>query len=136
MWAGTSSKETASPTREKGALVLVVSTDPSVVEGTRLGFPSNVEVLQADDGRDALASLVIRKPDVVVMDIHTGSAGGFALARDMAADPRLAMVPVVMLLQRPQDAWLSSQAGAAVTHVKPVPATRVVDDVLSLLPQL
>lgn len=134
MWAGMSSKESAPSTKDDSALVLVVSTDQSVVEGTRLGFPPTVEVLQVDDAREALTSLAMRPPDVVVMDIHTGSAGGFALARDMASDPLLATVPFVMLLERPQDAWLALQAGAAVHRVKPVAATRVVDDVLRLLP--
>ena len=132
MWAPTSSKggvASASVT-----LVLVVSTDPSIIEGTRLGFPPTVDVTHVDDAREAARSFAARTPDVVVMDIHTGSAGGFALARDMASDPRLAFVPFVMLLERPQDAWLASQAGAAVHRVKPVAVTGVVDDVMRLLP--
>ena len=134
MWAGTSSLEDGASTRESSALVLVVSTDPGVIEGIRLGLPPSVEVLQVDDARDAWVSFADRRPDVAVVDIHTGSAGGFALARDMASDPRLATVPIVMLLQRSQDAWLASQAGAAAQRVKPVAATQLIEDVLRLLP--
>ena len=133
MWSST--VRTPEPSAaETTALVLVVSRDPSVIDGLRLGLPPGVEVLHVDDGREAMSSLADRIPDVVVMDIHTGSSGGYALARDMASDPRLASVPFVMLLERPQDAWLASQAGAAVQRAKPVAITRVVDDVMGLLP--
>ena len=72
-------------------------------------------------------------PELVLVDIQTGSAGGFSLARDMAQSPRLRAVPILMLLEREQDAWLSRQAGAIAYRVKPIDTDDLVRSVLELI---
>ncbi len=113
--------------------VLVVSEDPKVREEARSGFPEEFEVTVADDARQGIAEIKKRVPDVVIIDLQTGSAGGFALARDMSFDPASASVPTIMLLEREQDRWLAAQAGAQVVHLKPVPVNELVDQTLTLL---
>lgn len=76
-----------------------------------------------------------RTPSAVVVDLQTGSAGGYGLARDMGLNDRLAQVPVVMLLERDQDAWLARQAGARFVRLKPVEATSLFKDLRELLSQ-
>jgi DNA-binding response OmpR family regulator len=115
-------------------VLLVVSDDPSVQEEMTYGAPSGVQVLSARDAREAWRRLVEITPSVAVVDLQTGSAGGFALMKDMAADERLQRVPVMMLLEREQDAWLARQAGAADYRVKPVEAAGLVSDSLGLIP--
>lgn len=117
-----------------GPKILVVTKDPLVVEATRYGFPDGVDVTLAADAREAHAlSKGDLVPDAVLIDIHTGSAGGYAVARDMAEDPRLAQAPIMMLLEREQDLWLARQAGARLVRVKPVEASELAADVMSLV---
>lgn len=116
-----------------GSRVVVVTADPLVLEELRFGLPGDVELRSARDAREAHRMLEGYVPDVVVIDIHTGSAGGFATARDMRADGRLADVPVIMLLERPQDEWLARQAGARVVRIKPVDGQQLASDIATLL---
>jgi DNA-binding response OmpR family regulator len=113
--------------------VLVVSDDPLVREESRYGFPAGVRVSFALDARDALASLERGVPSVVVVDLQTGNAGGYALAREMSQSARLAHLPILMLLQRDQDAWLAKRAGATAFCTKPL-GGRLVRAVLALIP--
>ena len=120
---------------EEGAAghVLVVSDDERIRDEARFGFIPALEVELARDARDALAQMETSVPVVVVIDIHTGSAGGFALCKDMDQDRRLQDVPVLMLLERDQDVWLAKQAGAELIRTKPIDTTDLVADALSLI---
>ncbi|MDQ3784961.1 MAG: response regulator [Actinomycetota bacterium] len=112
--------------------VVVVTGDEQVQEEVRFGFPTGVEVSILRDAREAWEWMHDKTPSVAIMDIQTGSAGGFGLARDMAQDPKLAAVPVLMLIERRQDEWLAEQAGATSHRIKPVDADDLVAEVLSL----
>jgi DNA-binding response OmpR family regulator len=112
--------------------VLVVSEDPLIREEAEFGFPTGVEIDFASDAREAFRKLEARVPDVLVVDIQTGSAGGFSLATEMNQRARMRDVPILMLLERTQDAWLANQAGAARHRVKPLETPDLVADVLEL----
>lgn len=120
----------------EGALrahVLVVSDDEGIRDEARFGFAPDLEVALARDARDALRQMEAEVPAVVVIDLHTGSAGGFALCKDMDQAPRLRDVPVLMLLNRDQDRWLAQQAGAKLIRTKPIDTSDLVADTLSLI---
>jgi DNA-binding response OmpR family regulator len=106
--------------------LLVVSDDRKVREELRYGLPADFEVDIVTDAREAWTHMSGTIPWAVVVDLQTGSAGGYGLARDMSEKARLAHVPVVMLLERPQDEWLAKQAGAAACLVKPVNAQHIL----------
>lgn len=112
--------------------VLVVSDDPLIREETSFGFPSHVTVELVTDARQAMSFMRTTVPDVVVVDIQTGSAGGFSLAREMSQFARLRDVPICMLLEREQDRWLATEAGAASLRLKPIETGDLVADVLRL----
>lgn len=86
----------------------------------------------AGDGRDALNAMQDWIPSVVVVDLQAGNSGGYALAKDMGDDVRLGKVPVLMLLQRPHDAWLATQSGARAYRTKPVDPVELAEDALTL----
>ena len=114
-------------------IVLVVSDDPLILEESRYGFPLDVEVHCTADAREAIAWMRAVRPHVAIVDIQTGSAGGFSLARDMAQTARLRNVPICMLLERDQDRWLAREAGAALVRLKPIGTGDLVSDVLELV---
>ena len=113
--------------------VLVVSDDDRIRDEARFGFAPDLEVALARDAREALAQMQEDTPAVVVIDLHTGSAGGYGLRKDMSQIGVLAEVPVLMLLDRDQDLWLAKQAGADLVRTKPIDTSDLVADALSLI---
>jgi DNA-binding response OmpR family regulator len=118
-----------------GGLIVAVSDDPAVADDLRFGLPDGFEVVAADDARTAWKEMTgdARHPVAVVVDLQTGSAGGFSLAREMATSARLETVPVVMLIERDQDTWLARQAGAEVVLRRPLHPGALAAAVLSAL---
>ena len=112
---------------------LVVSDDPDVAETIRSGLPADVEMVVCNDGRVAIKRLEELTPRVVVVDLQTGNAGGFGLAKDMSQTARLAAIPVIVLLEREQDRWLAQQSGATVALRKPVTGSEILVAVSSVL---
>lgn len=113
--------------------VLVVSRDESVIEDVRFGFPSDAEVESVGDARAAREVLKDFRPSLVIADLMSGSAGGFVVAREMSQMAALIDVPVLILLDRDQDAWLADQAGATMHRTKPLTAESLAADALSLI---
>jgi DNA-binding response OmpR family regulator len=72
-------------------------------------------------------------PSAVVVDLQTGSAGGVSLLREMQQHASLSSIPVLVLLEREQDAWLANNFGAAAHLTKPVQTSELVSTVLALL---
>jgi DNA-binding response OmpR family regulator len=106
--------------------LLVVTDDQRVREELRYALPTGVGARFAMDARSAWKELQTRVPTVMVVDIQTGSAGGYGLTKDMGTRPEFAKVPVIMLLERAHDSWLAKQAGAVSFVCKPVPAASLV----------
>ena len=113
--------------------VLVVSDDPQVRDGGLFGFPTDIELRLAVEGRDAWSLMEGWIPGLVIVDIQTGSSGGFALSKEMSNSTRLKDVPILMLLEREQDKWLAGSAGARSSMVKPIEADRLTRVALELL---
>jgi DNA-binding response OmpR family regulator len=129
----TSSAQGHNTTPSETIGVLVVSDDPRVGEEIDYGAPSHVKTEIVADSRAAWSKLQQMTPAVVVVDIQTGSAGGYGLARDMRADRRFSDTPILMLLERDQDGWLAKQAGASLWRTKPVEVSTLVGELLSLV---
>ncbi len=112
--------------------ILVVSDDPHVTDEAEFGFASDDVVVAALDSREALVAAREDRPDAIVVDLQTGSAGGFDLVRSLRAEHGLEDIPVLMLLEREQDRWLARQAGAAAIRLKPVEVNELVAEVAAL----
>ena len=115
--------------------LLVVSPDPDVQDALRFGLTTDLDVVCVNDATAAIGSLQTFTPALVVVDLLIGPAGGFALARDMSQDRRLARIPVIILVERDQDRWLAKQAGAALVLRKPVDPNVFEPAVSTLLDQ-
>ena len=112
--------------------VLVVSDDPEVIAETRYSFPDDIDVRFARDALEAGRAMESQPPRAVIVDLQTGNAGGYSLATEMRLDHSLRSVPVVILLERAQDAWLARQAGANACLVKPVSGADLAAATLAL----
>lgn len=113
--------------------LLVVSEDPAVEEEVRFGVPEGLDVVSVNDAGSANEALLSLTPVAVIVDLQTGNAGGYGLARDMSQTLRLAAIPVIVLIERDQDRWLAQQAGATVALRKPLDSNALWTAVSSVL---
>ncbi len=58
---------------------------------------SGCEVIEADDGEEALRKLRETPPDLVLLDVQMPRLDGYAVLSHVRADPRLARLPVIAL---------------------------------------
>ncbi|GLV73673.1 DNA-binding transcriptional response regulator [Streptomyces hygroscopicus] len=121
------------------ATVLVYSDDASTREQVRLAAGRRpaadlppVEFLECATLPAALTALEEGGVDVCVLDGEAVPAGGMGVCRQIK-DEIFQCPPVLLLIGRPQDAWLAtwSRAEAAVTH--PVDPVALADALAGLL---
>ncbi|BBJ44383.1 hypothetical protein GCM10017744_071350 [Streptomyces antimycoticus] len=121
------------------ATVLVYSDDASTREQVRLAAGRRpaadvppVEFLECATLPAVLSALEEGGIDVCVLDGETAPAGGMGVCRQIK-DEIFQCPPVLLLIGRPQDAWLAtwSRAEAAVTH--PVDPVALADALAGLL---
>ena len=115
-------------------MLLLVSDDDRLRSEVANALSGAMSVKIAGDSRQASDLMKRFTPSLVIGDIRTGSAGSVGLVRDMRQDGRLRDVPVLMLLERPQDAWLAKTSGADLVRTKPVSIEQLLRDVASLAP--
>ena len=97
----------------------------------RVGAP--IEFLEASDGVAGIRRARREHPDVIVADEIASRAGAFALAMDLRNDDHPFPGAIVVLLDRPQDAWLAKWSGADAWFVKPVDPFAIADRILELV---
>ena len=114
---------------------VLVADDQALV---RAGFVALLDaqdgievVAEADTGTRALAAARELRPDVVLMDIRMPEMDGLAATRDIAGDPTLAEVRVVVLTTFELDEYVfeAMRAGASgflVKHTEPADLVRAV----------
>ncbi len=79
--------------------VLVADDEFAVLEGLSMALESEgYRVLKAGDGADALRILVSQPVDVVVTDQVMPVMSGSQLIYAMLAEPRLAKIPVILMV--------------------------------------
>lgn len=121
------------------ATVLVYSDDANTREQVRLAAgrrPASdvpqIEYLECATPEAVTATLEEYKVDVCVLDGEAVPAGGMGVCRQIK-DEIFRCPPVLLLIGRPQDAWLAtwSRAEAAVSH--PVDPVALADALAGLL---
>lgn len=105
--------------------VLLVDDQPLIRSGFRalLDLEDDIEVVaEAADGREGLALVKKRLPDVALIDIQMPLMDGIEATRRIAADPTLADVHVVILTNYGMDEYVfdALRAGAASFLVKDI----------------
>ena len=86
------------------------------------------ELVEAEDGVQAVAAVAKERPDLILMDVVMPGQNGFQLTRAITRDPRFSNVPVIMCTSKNQETdkvWGMRQ-GARDYIVKPVDADELV----------
>jgi DNA-binding response OmpR family regulator len=78
--------------------ILVVDDDPDLVETTSIILKSkNYEVIVAYGGIEGLAKAKKESPDLIVLDVMMPDKDGYAVCKELKADPELSRIPVLLL---------------------------------------
>jgi DNA-binding NarL/FixJ family response regulator len=114
---------------------VVVADDQALV---RAGFVAILAahegidvVAEAEDGEQAVRAVRDLVPDVILMDVRMPGLDGLAATREIAADPALAAVRVVVLTTFDLDEYVyealrSGASGFLVKHTEPAELVRAV----------
>lgn len=113
---------------------VILSVDDSASIRQMVAFTlkqAGYEVIEAVDGKDALAKVKGKKINMVVTDLNMPNLDGIGLIKELRANPAFKFVPIVMLTTESQDS--TKQAGKAagatgwiVKPFKPEQLTTVV----------
>ena len=107
---------------ETNLRVLAVAHNETTLRLCLLGLGvEGMDVRHALDFENAVQSVALRRPDVIVLDTTIPGAGGVNTLRELKAHPATARIPVVTLTERAGTGegvshWI---AGAAATIAKP-----------------
>ena len=85
--------------------ILVVDDEPDLLELIRYSLGQHgYEVTCALSGEEALTQLDARPPDLVVLDLMLPGADGLEICRAMKRDARTALIPIIILSARGEEA--------------------------------
>jgi chemosensory pili system protein ChpA (sensor histidine kinase/response regulator) len=137
--AGWRGRQQPSATRDKldrRIVALVVDDSITVRRVTqRLLERNGMRVLTARDGADALVVMEDQVPDVVLLDIEMPRMDGYEVAERMRADPRLKLVPIVMITSRMGEKHRARALELGVDEYlgKPYQESQVLDAIAQLV---
>ena len=56
---------------------------------------TDYEIIEAEDGEQALAAIAKQRPDLILMDVQLPIIDGYTATRRIKADPALRSIPVI-----------------------------------------
>jgi len=116
--------------------ILVVDDDHEIVRIVRAYLEqAHFQVLTAYDGATALHAIAHAHPDLVVLDLMLPDQDGWTITRQLRNDPKLALLPIIMLTARIEDAdkIIGLELGADDYITKPFNPREVVARVRTVL---
>ena len=103
--------------------VTIVDDDRDTRELLSLALESEgFEVTAAANGLRLIASLQLKRPDVILMDVNMSWIDGFELCKAVKKNPLFRDIPIIFISGRgePEDKRRGLDAGAADYFVKPL----------------
>lgn len=97
--------------------VLIVDDEPKMAQLLQRMLHSYLPMeacMAAHDGSEALRLLHAERPDLMLLDLHMEGVDGQAVLEHMAGDPKLAVIPVIVISGQGQD-YLGVPLGGAIS---------------------
>ncbi|MGE5324839.1 MAG: response regulator [Actinomycetota bacterium] len=116
--------------------ILIVEDKPTSRELLRTVLEQQgYEVVEAEDGEQALVRIRERVPDLVLMDLQMPAKNGYEVLREIRSDSRLGKLPVIAVTANamPEDRDKVMAAGFTGYIAKPVALARLREEVNHLL---
>lgn len=122
-----------------GPTILLYSDDVDVREQVRLAVGRRIERggpeivwLETATAAEVITRVENDPPDLLVLDGEADKVGGMGLSRQLKEET-FRCPPVLVLLGRPQDAWLASWSDADGAVSRPLDPVAVREAVIGLL---
>lgn len=117
----------------------VIAVDDSLTMRQMVGFTlrqAGYEVIEACDGRDALAKLQSNRVDLIITDLYMPNVDGIQLIKQVRALPTYRFTPILMLTTESQGGKKveGQAAGATGWIVKPFQPEQLIKVVRRVLP--
>lgn len=115
--------------------VLLIEDEPNIIQAIRFILSRDGwEVVSHSDGNTAVAEVLKRDPDVVILDVMLPNKSGFEILQDLRADETTKDLPVLMLTARGQnrDRELATRYGASRFMTKPFANSEILSTVQEL----
>ncbi len=78
--------------------ILIVDDDPDLVEAVTMILESkDYDVVAAYGGFEGLEKAKTEKPDLIVLDVMMPDKDGYAVCKELKADPKYREIPILLL---------------------------------------
>jgi DNA-binding response OmpR family regulator len=96
---------------------------------------SGMDVVEAENGREALELVRRERPHLVLLDVMMPDVDGWTVARELAADDRTRDIPIVFITARAEaaDKRMGQQLGGVGYLVKPFDPVMIGDFVENVI---
>jgi putative two-component system response regulator len=104
-------------------VIVVADDDPQVLKlVARVLTDGGYRVVTATDGTRALQAMIDEPADLVLLDVCLGDVNGFDVCKQLKANPRTQLTPVMLLTGRRDESFQlqSIEAGADEFFLKPI----------------
>lgn len=119
-----------------GKRVLLIEDEPNIIEAIRFILSRDGwDVDTHSDGATAMAAVMKRAPDVIILDAMLPNRSGFEILKDLRGEDGTRNLPVLMLTARGQtkDRERAEEAGVSDYMTKPFSNAEVLDRVRALV---
>jgi CheY-like chemotaxis protein len=115
--------------------VLIVDDEPNVRRLSRKILNNTFDVVEAEDGRQAIEIAVTQQPDVILMDMMMPRMDGLSACHAIKKDPTTQSIPVIMVtaIGFELNIKLSQQMGATGYVTKPFSSQDLLDKIGEVL---
>jgi CheY-like chemotaxis protein len=115
--------------------VLIVDDEPNVRRLSRIILNKQFDIIEAEDGRQALEQVTAQKPDVILMDMMMPKMDGLTACHIIKTDPFTKATPIIMVtaIGFELNIKLSQQMGANGYVTKPFLPQELLGKILEVL---
>jgi len=115
--------------------ILIVDDEPNVRRLSRTILINKFEIIEAEDGRQALEQVAAKKPDVILMDLMMPKMDGLTACHIIKNDPLTKAIPIIMVtaIGFELNIRLSQQMGANGYVTKPFLPQQLLEKIVEVL---
>ncbi|MBU0574348.1 MAG: response regulator transcription factor [Candidatus Margulisiibacteriota bacterium] len=116
--------------------VLIADDEIEIREVLRAVFEANkFEVLEYSDGEAALSNALLKKPDLIILDVMMPRISGWEACRELKKNEQTKNIPVIILTAKSRDIdeLMTAEAGADLYIKKPFDPKDILEKAKALM---